>query len=112
MTPPIIRKPSEGRTIAVVGDVYRFLATGDDTNGKYALWKQSCCQAVGLLLTSTAERKKASTSSKARSRFSPATNDSWRAPECSSSSRSAPMSGANVQLRRHLIDGPSWHRRP
>ena len=23
--------------MAVVGDVYRFLATGDDTNGKYAL---------------------------------------------------------------------------
>jgi mannose-6-phosphate isomerase-like protein (cupin superfamily) len=26
-------------TIAVVGDVYRYLATGDDTNGKYALWE-------------------------------------------------------------------------
>jgi quercetin dioxygenase-like cupin family protein len=36
---PTIRKPAEGRTIAVVGDVYRFLATGDDTNGKYALWE-------------------------------------------------------------------------
>jgi mannose-6-phosphate isomerase-like protein (cupin superfamily) len=36
---PIIRTPAEGRTIAVVGDVYRFLATGDDTNGKYALWE-------------------------------------------------------------------------
>jgi hypothetical protein len=36
---PTIRKPSEGRTIAVVGDVYRFLATGEDTNGKYALWE-------------------------------------------------------------------------
>jgi mannose-6-phosphate isomerase-like protein (cupin superfamily) len=35
----VIRKPAEGRTIAVVGDVYRFLATGDDTNGKYALWE-------------------------------------------------------------------------
>jgi quercetin dioxygenase-like cupin family protein len=34
---PIVRHPAEGRTIAVVGDVYRFLATGDDTNGKYAL---------------------------------------------------------------------------
>ena len=34
-----IRKPAEGRTIAVVGDVYRFLATGEDTNGKYALWE-------------------------------------------------------------------------
>ena len=37
--PPTLRKPSEGRLIAVVGDVYRFLATGDDTNGKYALWE-------------------------------------------------------------------------
>ncbi len=36
---PTIRKPTEGRTIAVVGDVYRFLATGEDTNGKYALWE-------------------------------------------------------------------------
>ena len=29
----------ECRTIAVVGDVYRFLATGEDTDGKYALWE-------------------------------------------------------------------------
>jgi quercetin dioxygenase-like cupin family protein len=36
---PTIRTPGEGRTIAVVGDVYRFLATGEDTNGKYALWE-------------------------------------------------------------------------
>ena len=36
---PTIRTLAEGRTIAVVGDVYRFLATGDDTNGKYALWE-------------------------------------------------------------------------
>ena len=34
-----IRKPTEGRTIAVVGDVYRFLALGEDTNGKYAMWE-------------------------------------------------------------------------
>ena len=34
-----VRKPTEGRTIAVVGDVYRFLAVGDDTNGKYAMWE-------------------------------------------------------------------------
>ena len=34
-----LRTPTEGRTIAVVGDVYRFLATGDDTNGKYAMWE-------------------------------------------------------------------------
>ncbi len=33
---PTARHPGEGRTIGVVGDVYRFLATGEDTNGKYA----------------------------------------------------------------------------
>ena len=37
--PRTLRTPAEGRTIAVVGDVYRFLATGEDTNGKYALWE-------------------------------------------------------------------------
>jgi quercetin dioxygenase-like cupin family protein len=36
---PTIRTPSEGRTLAIVGDVYRFLATGDDTDGKYALFE-------------------------------------------------------------------------
>src|SRR3974390_2917419 len=36
---PIIRTPQQGRTITLVGDVYRFLATGEDTNDKYALWE-------------------------------------------------------------------------
>ena len=36
---PTLRKPTQGRTVAVVGDVYRFLATGEDTNGKYAMWE-------------------------------------------------------------------------
>ena len=36
---PTIRKPNEGRIIAVVGDVYRFMATSEDTNGKYAMWE-------------------------------------------------------------------------
>src|SRR5688572_18710709 len=36
---PTIRTPGGGRTLAVVGDVYRFLATGADTNGTYALWE-------------------------------------------------------------------------
>ena len=36
---PVLKKPGVGRTVAVVGDVYRFLATGEDTNGKYALWE-------------------------------------------------------------------------
>ncbi len=37
--PPTVRRPGEGRTVGIVGDVYRFLATGVDTNGKYALWE-------------------------------------------------------------------------
>jgi quercetin dioxygenase-like cupin family protein len=36
---PTIRTAAEGRTVAVVGDVYRFLAIGEDTNGRYALWE-------------------------------------------------------------------------
>ena len=36
---PVLRQTTEGRTIAVVGDVYRFLATGEDTSGKYALFE-------------------------------------------------------------------------
>lgn len=36
---PTIRSNSEGRTIAVVGDVYRFLTTGAETNGKYSQWE-------------------------------------------------------------------------
>ncbi len=35
----LVNKPGEGRTIAVVGDVYRFLATGEDTSGKYTLFE-------------------------------------------------------------------------
>jgi mannose-6-phosphate isomerase-like protein (cupin superfamily) len=34
-----IRTPTEGRTVAVVGDVYRFLAVAEETNGKYALFE-------------------------------------------------------------------------
>jgi mannose-6-phosphate isomerase-like protein (cupin superfamily) len=39
MTQAVIRTAGEGRTVAVVGDIYRFLATGEDTNGKYAVWE-------------------------------------------------------------------------
>ncbi|WP_425617536.1 cupin domain-containing protein [Anatilimnocola sp. NA78] len=39
MTQPILRSPTEGRTISVVGDLYRFLATGAETDGKYAMWE-------------------------------------------------------------------------
>src|SRR5262245_26438177 len=38
MTQPVIRKPGEVRAIAVVGNVYCFLATGEDTGCKYALF--------------------------------------------------------------------------
>ena len=34
-----LKKPPDGRVVAVVGDRYRFLATGADTNGTYALWE-------------------------------------------------------------------------
>ncbi len=34
-----LRPAGTGRTVAVVGDVYRFLVTGDDTEGKYAMWE-------------------------------------------------------------------------
>jgi quercetin dioxygenase-like cupin family protein len=37
--PPTVRKPGEGRVIGVVGDVYRYLAVGDETDGRYALWE-------------------------------------------------------------------------
>ncbi len=36
---PIVRISDVGRTVAVVGDIYRFLATGEDTDGKYAMWE-------------------------------------------------------------------------
>jgi quercetin dioxygenase-like cupin family protein len=36
---PTLRPPGKGRTVAIVGDVYRFLATGEDTCGKYALFE-------------------------------------------------------------------------
>ena len=39
LSTPVIRRPAQGRTVAVVGDIYRFLATGEDTNGKYAMWE-------------------------------------------------------------------------
>jgi quercetin dioxygenase-like cupin family protein len=39
VTRAVIRTPTDGRTIAVVGDVYLFLATGEDTDDKYALWE-------------------------------------------------------------------------
>lgn len=37
--PPTVRRPGDGRRIGVVGDVYRFLALGEDTDGKYATFE-------------------------------------------------------------------------
>lgn len=37
--PVTITPPGIGKTIGVVGDVYRFFATGAETNGRYALWE-------------------------------------------------------------------------
>lgn len=37
--PPTLRQPNEGQTVAIVGDVYRFMATGDDTDGRYAMFE-------------------------------------------------------------------------
>ncbi len=35
----VLRGSTQGRTIAIVGDVYRFLATGEDTNGTFATFE-------------------------------------------------------------------------
>lgn len=37
--PATIRKPKEGKKIGIVGDVYRFLATGEETDGKYSTFE-------------------------------------------------------------------------
>jgi len=37
MAAPTITRPNDGRCIAVVGDIYRFLAVGEQTAGKYAM---------------------------------------------------------------------------
>ena len=34
---PTVRTAAAGRAVAVVGDVYRFLVTGEETGGKYAV---------------------------------------------------------------------------
>lgn len=39
MHTPLLRKAEEGITMAVVGDVYRFMALGSETDGKYAVWE-------------------------------------------------------------------------
>lgn len=36
---PFIRRANEGRAVLLAGDVNRFMATGEDTNGAYAQWE-------------------------------------------------------------------------
>lgn len=36
---PTIRLAGEGRTIGIVGDIYRFLVTGEETGGRYAMFE-------------------------------------------------------------------------
>ena len=35
----VVRQPAEGRTIGIVGDIYRFLAIGEETGGRYVLFE-------------------------------------------------------------------------
>lgn len=37
--PMTFSAPGQGRTVGVVGDVYRFLAVGADTDGRYSIWE-------------------------------------------------------------------------
>ena len=37
LEPMLIKSPAEGRRVGLVGDVYRFVATGDETGGCYAI---------------------------------------------------------------------------
>lgn len=36
---PTLQKPGKGRTVAIVGDVYRFVVTGEETGGKYSVFE-------------------------------------------------------------------------
>ncbi|MCA9106559.1 MAG: cupin domain-containing protein [Planctomycetales bacterium] len=37
--PPVSRTAATGAAVSIVGDVYRFLATGEETDGKYSTWE-------------------------------------------------------------------------
>ena len=34
--PVIVKEPTEGRIIGIVGDLYRFLTTSNETGGRYS----------------------------------------------------------------------------
>jgi hypothetical protein len=46
MLQAVMRKPGEGRTVAVVGTVYRFLATGEDANGNSQPGESAHCPLI------------------------------------------------------------------
>ncbi len=37
--PPALKKPGDGRRIGVVGDVYRLMVSGEETDGRYAMFE-------------------------------------------------------------------------
>lgn len=51
--------PGGGRALAVVGDVYRFLAVSEDTDGRYALWHATVSPGGGPPLHSHANEEEA-----------------------------------------------------
>ncbi|MFT7639758.1 MAG: hypothetical protein ACI9G1_001496 [Pirellulaceae bacterium] len=71
----IVKSPTEGRTIGIVGDIYRFLATGKETDGKYARLKQPFFLVAGRRLISIVAKMKRSMFSRARLFFKLVTSD-------------------------------------
>ena len=35
----MVKEPNEGRSIGIVGDIYRFLAMGEETGGRYSMFE-------------------------------------------------------------------------
>lgn len=66
---PSLSRPLQGRTVAVVGDIYRFLVTGAETDGRYALWEAIVPPGGGPPPHTHSREQEAFTSLKARSRF-------------------------------------------
>jgi quercetin dioxygenase-like cupin family protein len=47
MKNPLWKEPSVGRTLGIVGDVYRFLVTGNESDGEYALFEAIVAPGAG-----------------------------------------------------------------
>ena len=43
----IIKEPTEGRIIGIVGDIYRFLTTSNETGGRYSTFEATVLPVVG-----------------------------------------------------------------